>query len=81
MAFVGFVPTAARHPRAAGFVRLGPVRLPIPLWLTPGRAHVIHEDQGGGVFHFTLRFAHPLSGETIFQTGLFHDPADPEAQP
>jgi hypothetical protein len=74
----------ALHFRSTGyFARLGPVRLPIPLWFTPGRAHVIHEDQGGGVFRFTLRFIHPLAGETIFQTGLFHDPAEfqPQARP
>ena len=65
------------------FARLGPVRLPIPLILTPGRAHVIHEDQGGGDFRFTLSFVHPLAGETIFQTGLFRDPAEirPETRP
>ena len=65
----------ALHFRSTGyFVRLGPVRLPIPLLITPGRAHVIHEDQGGGAFRFTLSFIHPLAGETVFQTGLFRDP-------
>jgi hypothetical protein len=49
-------------------------RLSIPLLLTPGRAHVAHIDQGGGVFRFTLRFVHPWLDETMFQTGLFRDP-------
>ena len=42
--------------------------------LTPGAAHVVHEDQGGDRFRFTLRFAHPIAGETFFQTGVFLDP-------
>ena len=70
----------ALHFRSTGyFAQLGPVRLPIPLGLTPGRAHVIHEDQGEGWFRFTLRFVHPVAGETVFQTGLFRDP--PEMRP
>jgi hypothetical protein len=51
----------------AYFLELRGVRVPLPLWLTPGAAHVIHTDQGGGVFRFTLRFVHPLAGETFFR--------------
>jgi hypothetical protein len=54
-------------------------KLPIPLWLTPGRAHVVHAHIADGVFRFTLRFVHPLFGETIFQTGLFRDPVKERA--
>jgi hypothetical protein len=46
-------------------------RLPIPHLLTPGDAHVVHSDEGGGWFRFTLSFRHRLFGETYFQEGLF----------
>jgi hypothetical protein len=65
----------ALHFRSTGyFFRLVGLRLPIPGLLTPGAAHVVHEDQGGGLFRFTLRFTHPIAGETFFQTGVFADP-------
>ena len=77
MALALSVEDGALHFRSTGyFAQLGPVRLPIPPGLTPGRAHVIHEDQGEGWFRFTLRFVHPLAGETVFQTGLFRDSAE-----
>lgn len=63
----------------AYFATLGPLRLPLPLLTSPGRAHVIHTDMGGGTFRFTLIFTHPLFGETLFQDGLFRDP--PEGVP
>jgi len=69
------VEEGALHFRSTGyFLELAGVRLPIPGWLTPGRAHVIHRDEGGGRFRFTLSFAHPLFGETLFQEGVFADP-------
>lgn len=57
------------------FVSLGRLRVRIPNLMTPGRAHVIHRDTGGGTFRFTLDFQHPWLGRTLFQDGLFHDPA------
>lgn len=60
-------------------LRLGALLIPIPLWLTPGKAEVIHRDLGGGAFRFSMRFVHPLAGETIFQSGDFRDP--PEGDP
>ena len=56
------------------FVGLGPLRLRIPGLLTPGRAHVVHRDLGGGTFRFSLDFHHPWLGRTLFQEGLFRDP-------
>ncbi len=53
--------------------------MPIPLVLTPGRAHVVHEHVADGVFRFSLCFVHPLFGETLFQTGLFRDPVKERA--
>lgn len=79
------VEDAALHFRSlAYFAALGPYRLPLPLLVSPGRAHVIHTDMGadggadggGGTFRFTLIFTHPLFGETLFQDGLFRDPPE-----
>lgn len=58
----------------AYFWRLGQLSLPIPVWLTPGRACVVHRDLGGGRFHFGLSFVHPLAGETFVNAGDFWDP-------
>jgi hypothetical protein len=57
------------------FFSLGGLRLPIPDLLTPGRAHVVHRDVGGGRFRFTMDFHHPWFGRTLFQDGVFADPA------
>ncbi len=57
------------------FFSLGGLRLTIPGLLTPGRAHVVHEERGGGTFRFTLAFDHPWFGRTLWQDGLFRDPA------
>ena len=46
-------------------------RVAIPDLLTPGEAHVVHKDEGGGWFRFTLSFRHRWFGETFFQEGLF----------
>ncbi len=58
------------------FLALGPLRLPIPAWLTPGPCRVEHRDEGPGRFRFTLEMRHPLLGRTFFQTGLFTDPEE-----
>ena len=61
--------------RSQGYVlQIGAWTLPLPGLLTPGEAWVEHRDLGGGAFRFSLRFVHPLAGETIFQSGVFHDP-------
>lgn len=56
------------------FAGIGPLRLRIPDLLTPGRAHVMHQDRGGGAFLFSMDFHHPWLGRTLFQEGLFRDP-------
>lgn len=53
------------------FWQCGPWRIPLPRLLTPGAAHVIHTDEGGGLFRFTMTFQHPILGETYFQDGVF----------
>jgi len=63
----------AIHFASTGYcLDLGRWRLPIPGLLTPGEAHVVHSDEGGGWFRFTMSFRHRLFGETYFQDGLFH---------
>lgn len=49
-------------------------RLPVPLWLSPGRCRVAHADLGDGQFRFTLSMSHPWFGETFRQDGVFVDP-------
>jgi len=56
------------------FIRWGKLRLPIPLWLTPGRTLVEHIDERNGKFRFRLTMTHPLFGRTIYQDGVFSDP-------
>lgn len=69
------VEDGALHFRGKGYVWvLGPLVIPLPTLLTPGVAHVVHEDLGGGRFRFAMRFVHPWMGETIFQEGVFTDP-------
>ena len=76
MALTVTVEDAALHFRSRYyFAGLGPLRLRIPNLLTPGRAHVVHRDLGGGTFRFSLDFQHPWLGRTLFQDGVFRDPA------
>jgi hypothetical protein len=76
MALTATVEDGALHFRSRRyFFSLGPLRLPIPDLLTPGRAHVVHRDAGGGRFRFTMDFQHPWLGRTLFQDGEFQDPA------
>lgn len=56
------------------FLQWGKLRVPMPLWLTPGRTLVEHIDEGGGKFRFRLTMAHPWFGRTIAQDGVFNDP-------
>lgn len=57
------------------FAGLGSLRVRLPGLLTPGRAHVVHRDLDGGRFRFSLAFDHPWFGRTLFQEGVFRDPA------
>ncbi len=58
------------------FWRLGGWTFVLPELLTPGTAHVVHADEGGGWFRFTMRITHPWLGETYFQDGVFREEAD-----
>ena len=47
------------------------LRIPLPLWLSPGTTHVEHADEADGWFRFTMTVTHPLFGELFYQTGRF----------
>ena len=55
------------------FLRIGRMRLRLPRCLGPGSLTISHVDRGNGDFAFVLRLRHPLFGEMIRQTGLFHE--------
>ncbi len=55
------------------FLRLGPVRLRLPRWLSPGQLRIDHLDDGAGRFRFVLNLRHALLGELIHQVGHFAD--------
>lgn len=57
------------------FLAIGPWRLRLPAWLSPGRLTITHLDKGDGRFAFTLDLRHALGGELISQTGLFRERA------
>jgi hypothetical protein len=57
------------------FFRLGPVRLALPIWLTPGALTVTHAEEGGGRFSFLLEVVHPAFGRIIRQFATFHEVA------
>ena len=62
--------------RSAGYsLQIGPLRLPLPQWLTPGDLTVTHSDLGGGTFRFTLEIVHPRFGMLIRQSAVFREAA------
>jgi hypothetical protein len=62
--------------RSVGYsLQIGPLRLPLPMRLTPGDLTVTHSDLGGGTFRFTLEIVHPRFGKLIRQSALFREAA------
>jgi hypothetical protein len=60
--------------RSAGyFLQIGPLRLALPKWLTPGEMTVAHTDLGSGEFRFTLDVVHPRFGTLIRQSPVFRE--------
>jgi hypothetical protein len=60
--------------RSAGyFWRCGRMRVPLPLWLTPGRIEVVHREERTGRFSFTLNVTHPWFGQIVHQVAFFKD--------
>ena len=56
-------------------LQVGPWRLPLPAWLTPGDLTVTHSDLGGGSFRFTLEIIHPRFGRLLRQSAMFREAA------
>ena len=56
-------------------VQVGPWRLPLPPWLTPGDLTVTHSDLGDGAFRFTLEIIHPRFGRLLRQSAVFREAA------
>ncbi len=54
-------------------LRFGPLEIPVPPVLTPGRIRVEHHDYGEGRFAFTLEAHHPWFGVTFRQICELHD--------
>jgi hypothetical protein len=57
--------------------RIGHLKIPLPLWLSPGTTHVEHADESNGWFRFTMTVTHPLFGEVFYQTGRFRAAGEP----
>ncbi len=55
------------------FVELLGLRVALPAWFPPGTTHVVHRDEGGGLFRFILSIQHPWFGEMFYQEGVFAD--------
>jgi hypothetical protein len=62
--------------RSAGYsLQLGSLRLPLPVWLTPGDLTVTHSDLGCGTFRFALEIIHPRFGMLLRQSAVFREAA------
>jgi len=76
MALRIFVEHEALVFRSVGYsFQVGPLRLELPDWLTPGDLTVTHSDLGGGTFRFTLDIVHPRFGRLIRQSAVFRESA------
>jgi hypothetical protein len=64
----------ALHFRSLGYVwQIGAWRLPLPGFLSPGAAHVVHQDLGAGRFRFVMTIHHTLLGTLFHQDGVFQE--------
>jgi len=62
--------------RSAGYcLQAGPLRWPLPPWLTPGDLTVTHSDLGCGTFRFTLEIVHRRFGMLLRQSAVFREAA------
>ena len=53
------------------FLRFRYLTVRIPPFFTPGTLSAEHRDEGNGWFRYSLKFSHPLWGETFYQDGRF----------
>jgi Domain of unknown function (DUF4166) len=58
---------------AGYFVQVGPLKLSLPAFLTPGALTVTHTDLGGGQFQFALEIVHPRFGMLVRQSAVFRE--------
>jgi Domain of unknown function (DUF4166) len=62
--------------RSAGYsLQIGPFRVPLPAWLTPGDLTVTHSDLGCGTFQFALEIVHWRFGMLLRQSAVFREAA------
>lgn len=59
------------------FWRIGRWLIGLPHVLTPGTAHVIHQDLGQGRFRFSMTIRHRLLGTLFQQSGVFEREGEP----
>lgn len=55
------------------FLTVGRMRVSLPYLLTPGDMEIVHRDEGGGAFLFTLALRHRRLGLLVSQTARFRD--------
>ncbi len=55
------------------FFSFGRARIPLPRFLEPGDMEVVHRDEGGGAFVFSLELRHHVFGVLVRQTARFRD--------
>jgi hypothetical protein len=55
------------------FFHVGPLRLTLPAWATPGALTVTHAEEGHGQFSFLLEIVHPFFGMVIRQFATFKE--------
>ncbi len=54
------------------FIKLGPVRIPLPYLLSPGDTYLLHQNEGENTFKIIIRIHHRLFGEMYYQEGVFN---------
>ncbi len=60
--------------RSTGYqVKVGPLRLPLPGFLSPGSVTVTHMATGSNRFNFEMTLHHPWAGELIHQSAEYGD--------
>lgn len=65
--------------RSAGyFIRGFGISLSLPDWLTPGVIEVVHREESGGQFSFSLNVTHLWAGNVIDQIAFFREEASYE---
>jgi hypothetical protein len=55
------------------FLQLGPLKLRLPAFCSPGALTVSHTDRGRGEFCFTLEIVHPRFGILVRQSAVFRE--------